>query len=62
MVVRTFKHIGGFTAKEPTWAFYVNFVTQKNNFVQLLATLYLFQPLLRDLCQTSKHREIGSCT
>ena len=62
MVVRTFKHNGGFTSKEPTWSFYVNFVSQKNNSVQLLATLCLFQPLLRDLRQTSKRREIGSCT
>ena len=62
MVMRTLKHTGGFTSKEPTWAFYVNFVTQKNSSVQLLATLCLFQPLLRDLHQTPKRREIGSCT
>ena len=58
----TFKHIGGFTSKEPTWAFYVNIAKQKNSFVQLLATYSVFQPLLRDLRQTSKRREIGSCT
>ena len=62
MVIRTFKHNGGFTSKEPMWSFYVNFVSQKNSFVQLLITLCLFQPLLRDLRQTSKRREIGSCT
>ena len=62
MVVRTFKHNGGFTSKEPTWSFYVNFVSQKNSSVHLLITLCLFQPLLRDLRQTSKRREIGSCT
>ena len=62
MVVRTFKHNGGFTSKEPKWSFYVNFVSQKNSFVQLLITLCPFQLLLRDLRQTSKRREIGSCT
>ena len=62
MVVRTFKHNGGFTSKEPTWAFYINFVSQKNSSVQLLITLCLFQPLLRDLRQMSKRREIGSYT
>ena len=62
MVVRTFKHNGGFTSKEPKWSFYVNFVSQKNSSVQLLIMLCLFQLLLRDLRQTSKRREIGSCT
>ena len=62
MVVRTFKHNGGFTSKEQLWVFYVNFVSQKNSSVQLLITICLFQPLLRDLRQTSKRREIGSCT
>ena len=33
MVVRAFKYIGGFMSKEPTCAFYVNFVTQKNSSV-----------------------------
>ena len=49
-------------SKEPMWSFYVNFVSQKNSSVQLLITLCLFQLLLRDLRQTSKRREIGSCT
>ena len=62
MVVRTFKHNGGFTSKEPMWSFYVNFDSQKNSSVHLLITICLFRPLLRDLCQTSKRREIGSCT
>ena len=33
--------------------FDVNYVTQNNSFVQLLATLCLFLPFLHDLCQTS---------
>ena len=35
------------------WTFDVNYVTQYNRYVQLLATLYVFLPLLRDLCQVS---------
>ena len=56
MMVRTFKHVGQFTSEEPTRAFYVNFVTQKNSSMQLFATLCVFQPLLSDLRQTSTER------
>ena len=31
-------------------------LTQKNSYMQLLAMLCAFQPLLRDLCQTSAKR------
>ena len=52
-MVPTFKHIA---SKESTWAFYVNFETQKNTYVQLFATRCVFQPLLRGLRQTSTER------
>ena len=41
---------------EPMWTFDPNYVTQNNNYVQLLATLCVIQPLLRDLSPTSTER------
>ena len=38
------------------WMFDINNVTQNNSYIQLLATLCMFQPLLRDLRQTSTER------
>ena len=38
------------------WTFDVNHVTQNNSYMQLSATLYVFEPLLRDLRQTSTER------
>ena len=35
------------------WTFDVNYVTRNNGYVQLLAALCVFQPLLRDLSQMS---------
>ena len=43
-------------SKEPMWTFYVNYVTQNNSYIQLLATLCMFLPLLRNLRQTSTER------
>ena len=40
------------TSNEPMWTFDVNYVTHNNSYVQLLVTLCVFQPLLRDLRQT----------
>ena len=38
------------------WMFDINYVTQNNSYMQLLAMLCVFLPVLRDLCQTStKH-------
>ena len=34
LMIRTLKNIGGFTSKEPMWVFYVNYITQKNIYVQ----------------------------
>ena len=39
----------GIMSKEPMWTFDVNYVTQNNSYVQLLARLCMFQPLLHDL-------------
>ena len=38
------------------WTFDVNYVTRENSYVQLLAPLRVFLPLLRDLRQTSTER------
>ena len=38
------------------WTFNVDYVTQKNSYVQLSATLCVFLPLLRDLRETSAER------
>ena len=38
------------------WTFDLNYVTQNNSYVQLLATQCLFQPLILDLRQTSNER------
>ena len=38
------------------WMFDVNDVTQNNSYIQLLAPLCVFLPLLHDLCQTSTDR------
>ena len=43
----------GITSKEPIWIFDINYVTQNNSYIQLLAPLCSFLPLFRDLCQTS---------
>ena len=40
----------------PIWTVDVNDETQNNSYVQLLATLCVFQPLLRNLRQTSTKR------
>ena len=52
------------TTNEVMWTFDVNYVTQNNSYVQLLATLRELLPLLRNLRQTSTRtlRETGSCT
>ena len=42
--------------KEPMWTSDVNCVTQNNSIVQLLVPLCVFQPLLRDIRQTSTER------
>ena len=47
---------GGILCEEPMWEFDVNYVIQNNRYVQLLATLCVFQPLLRDLLKTSTER------
>ena len=46
----------GIPTKEPMWTFDVNYATQNNSYLQLLATLCAFQPLLRGLRQTSTER------
>lgn len=38
------------------WTFLVNYVTQNNSYVQLLAMVCVFQPLLRDQSQLSTER------
>ena len=38
------------------WEFDVNYVIQSNRYVQLLATLCVFQPLIRYLLKTSTER------
>ena len=60
VVVRTFvKNIRNspgalsFTSKEPVWTFDV---TRNNSYVQLLAPLPVFLPLLCDLCQRFTER------
>ena len=35
------------------WMFYIDYITRNNSYVQLLATLCMFLPLLHDLCQMS---------
>ena len=42
--------------KESVWTFDVNYITWNNSYVQVLATLCVFQPLLRDLRQASNER------
>ena len=46
----------GITSKKAMWKIDLNYITQTNSYVQLLATLCLFYPLLRDLRQTSTER------
>ena len=44
------------SSKEPNGMFNINYTTQNNSYMQLLATLGVFQPLLRDVHQTSTKR------
>ena len=46
----------GTTSKAPMWTVDINYVTQNNGYVQMLATLRVFLPLLRDLREMSIER------
>ena len=59
-VVPLLQNIKSITSKEPMWTFYVNDVTQNNNYMQLLEPICGLLPLLLDLRLISTERFVKS--